>query len=75
MICDRQLEIYRESYSMKHAPRLMDQVFFIARQKYKLTQFKDTVKYSIMDDHMPFNLLGIPAMLLIDFDYPHWHTL
>ena len=25
------------------------------------------------DDHMPFINLGIPAVDLIDFDYPYWH--
>ena len=75
MVGDRQLEIYRESYSMKSAPRLMDQVFSIARQKNGFNQFKDEVRHSILDDHMPFGLLGIPAMVLIDFDYPYWHTL
>ncbi|MEE2643463.1 MAG: M28 family peptidase [Myxococcota bacterium] len=28
----------------------------------------------ITDDHSPFQALGIPAILLIDYDYPFWHT-
>ena len=28
----------------------------------------------IVDDHSPFQALGIPAALIIDLDYPHWHT-
>ena len=31
-------------------------------------------KYSILDDHMPFIDQGIPAVDIIDFDYPYWHT-
>ncbi len=31
-------------------------------------------KYSMLDDHTPFLEAGIPAALLIDFDYPYWHT-
>ncbi|MEW6566996.1 MAG: M28 family peptidase [Chloroflexota bacterium] len=31
-------------------------------------------KYAIYDDHVPFLELGIPAVDIIDFDYPHWHT-
>ncbi len=27
------------------------------------------------DDHTPFLLAGIPAIDIIDFDYPYWHTL
>jgi glutaminyl-peptide cyclotransferase len=32
-------------------------------------------KYTIIDDHLPFKELGIPAVDMIDFDYPYWHTL
>ena len=37
--------------------------------------FQDKEKYSIYDDHIPFLKIGIPAVDLIDFDYPAWHTL
>lgn len=30
---------------------------------------------AIIDDHMPFIRAGIPAAVIIDFDYPYWHTL
>jgi hypothetical protein len=28
----------------------------------------------MIDDHIPFKNRGIPAVDIIDFDYPHWHT-
>jgi glutaminyl-peptide cyclotransferase len=28
----------------------------------------------VEDDHVPFLRLGVPAVLLIDFDFPPWHT-
>ena len=28
----------------------------------------------ILDDHSPFNAIGIPTIDLIDFDFPAWHT-
>ena len=28
----------------------------------------------MLDDHTPFNEVGIPTIDLIDFDYPPWHT-
>lgn len=31
-------------------------------------------KYNMIDDHRPFLEAGIPTVLLIDFDYPYWHT-
>ncbi len=30
--------------------------------------------YSMLDDHTPFLEAGIPAVDIIDFDYPYWHT-
>lgn len=38
------------------------------------TQFKPVPKYSMIDDHTPFLQAGIPAVDIIDFDYPYWHT-
>ncbi|MBN1439125.1 MAG: M28 family peptidase [Anaerolineales bacterium] len=37
--------------------------FFIAEEKYRM-----------IDDHIPFRELGIPAVDIIDFDFPFWHT-
>jgi glutaminyl-peptide cyclotransferase len=31
-------------------------------------------RWSIIDDHIPFIHRGIPSTVLIDFDYPYWHT-
>jgi glutaminyl-peptide cyclotransferase len=36
--------------------------------------FPDAVRSEIEDDHTPFARAGIPAIDLIDFDYPWWHT-
>ena len=37
--------------------------------------FVPEYKWSIIDDHMPFAKRGIHAVDIIDFDYPHWHTI
>jgi hypothetical protein len=37
-------------------------------------QFIPSVKYRMLDDHIPFIQQGIPAVDIIDFDYPYWHT-
>lgn len=29
----------------------------------------------VMDDHLALNRAGIPAIDIVDFDYPHWHRL
>ncbi|NLT72877.1 MAG: M28 family peptidase [Chloroflexi bacterium] len=36
--------------------------------------FVPSHKHHIIDDHTPFLKVGIPSVLLIDFDYPFWHT-
>jgi Zn-dependent M28 family amino/carboxypeptidase len=37
--------------------------------------FVPEVRYSMVDDHVPFLNEGIPAVDIIDFDYPYWHTI
>jgi len=29
----------------------------------------------VLDDHLALQNVGIPAIDIIDFDYPHWHRL
>lgn len=31
-------------------------------------------RHAMLDDHTPFARQGIPAVDIIDFDYPYWHT-
>jgi len=38
-------------------------------------QFIPQVKYTMIDDHVPFARVGLPAVDIIDFDYPYWHTV
>ncbi len=40
----------------------------------EIDSFIPEEKYHILDDHTPFLRRGIPAVDLIDFDYPYWHT-
>jgi len=74
MVGDRNLEIYKETHSMKSASWLVELIFGTAK-KMKVEQFHNQSKYTIFDDHYPFIGLGIPSVVLIDFDYPHWHKL
>ncbi len=74
MIGDKNLEIYKENNSQKSAPWLVDYIFQVAREN-NVSQFREKFRHSIYDDHTPFHRLGIPSVLLIDFDYPYWHRL
>ncbi len=40
-----------------------------------VTAFRNTIGEQILDDHLALNRVGIPAVDVIDFDYPHWHRL
>ena len=73
MIGDKDLQIFKETNSMKGDRRFLDKIYSIA-EKQKITSFKAQSKYTIFDDHYPFYKMGIPATVLIDFDYPYWHT-
>jgi hypothetical protein len=64
-----------EQNSHWRAPRLVKEVWGIAREL-KCNAFEDGFsKYAVEDDHIALNRAGIPAIDIIDFDYPHWHRL
>ncbi len=71
MIGDTNLNIYREKSSDK---AITDAIWDTAARHGYSDQFINEEKYSILDDHLPFLELGIPAIDIIDFDYPYWHT-
>lgn len=71
MIGDRDLNIYRERNSN---PEITDQVWAAAASDGYAAQFISSARYSMLDDHTPFLEAGIPAIDIIDFDYPYWHT-
>lgn len=71
MIGDKDLNIYQEKNSdqtltaeiWQAAASLGFKEFFIPQDK-----------HSMLDDHTPFIQAGIPAVDIIDFDDPQWHT-
>lgn len=73
MIGDSNLNIPREGYSDSIAPALTNLVWNTAA-RLGIESFVDTLGSSIIDDHVPFLFNGIPAVDIIDFDYPYWHT-
>lgn len=71
MIGDADQQIYWESNS---DPALRERLWAIAAELGYDDHFVPQVKYTILDDHVPFLERGIPAVDIIDFDYPYWHT-
>lgn len=73
MIGDRDLQIDQEENSLSLQPGLVREVWSVAR-RVQATAFRNRRGRAVLDDHLPLNNAGIPAIDLIDFDYPHWHT-
>ena len=71
MIGDADQNIYIERNSN---PALVNEIWGIAAKLGYQESFISTAKYSMLDDHTPFLQAGIPAVDIIDFDYPYWHT-
>ncbi|MBA4065157.1 MAG: hypothetical protein C0501_15865 [Isosphaera sp.] len=67
-----------EGYSWQFARPLVEQIWgtakavgaksFVAEKGFKRSD-------DVQDDHLALNRVGIPAVDIIDFDYPHWHKL
>jgi glutaminyl-peptide cyclotransferase len=71
MVGDADQQLYYEGGSDK---ALRERLWGIAGDLGYET-FVPEVRYSIFDDHVPFLSEGIPAVDIIDFDYPYWHTI
>jgi Zn-dependent M28 family amino/carboxypeptidase len=70
MIGDRNLTIRRDTNSTRW---LTDIVWAsAAKLGHRMSFLQDET--TIDDDHMPFLKAGIPAVDIIDLDYPAWHT-
>lgn len=73
MVGQRDLAIHWEGQSHESAGNIVDLVWDAARSV-GARSFRSDVKNKIYDDHVPFLEAGIPAIVLIDFDFPEWHT-
>jgi glutaminyl-peptide cyclotransferase len=71
MIGDSDLNLYWERNS---DPSLTNEIWDAARELGYSDVFIPEYKHRIIDDHIPFLRAGIPAIDIIDFDYPYWHT-
>jgi glutaminyl-peptide cyclotransferase len=71
MIGDADLNIYMEKNS---DPELTKQIWSVARNLGFENSFLPDYKYQVIDDHIPFVEIGIPAVDIIDLDYKYWHT-
>jgi hypothetical protein len=73
MVGRKDAAFYWEGNSYEQASNIVLLVWNRAKDL-GLRQFRSGVKFSIADDHIPFLQSQIPAIDVIDFDFPEWHT-
>ena len=73
MVGDRNLDIYEEVNSLNAARNIVERLWAGAAHV-DAPGFIATPRHNVYDDHAPFLEAGIPAVDVIDFDYPAWHT-
>ncbi len=71
MVGDADQQLYFERNS---DPAIQSQLWGIAATLGYTDTFVAEYRWSMLDDHIPFRQRGIPAVDIIDFDYPYWHT-
>jgi glutaminyl-peptide cyclotransferase len=72
MIGDKDLSLSRDYNSRQSSPAFWDKIIGKCRQ---LDISVESKEIGILDDHVPLIERGIPAVDLIDFNYPSWHTV
>ena len=73
MVGKKDLALHWEGNSREQASNIVDLVWGEA-SSLGVRSFRSDVRHRVFDDHTPFLNAGIPAIDIIDFDYPEWHT-
>ncbi len=71
MVADLNQQFYWEGNS---DPGVRAQIWSAAKELGYEREFIPSVRFTMLDDHLPFIDIGIPSVDIIDFDYPYWHT-
>jgi Zn-dependent M28 family amino/carboxypeptidase len=72
MVGDADQQLFYEGNS---DPGLSQEIWGIAADLGYNDAFIPTDGYTMIDDHLPFAVKGIRVALIIDFDYPYYHTI
>jgi glutaminyl-peptide cyclotransferase len=70
MVGDADLQLPVEANS---DPELAAEIWGLAAEM-GMPAFQAPGRHRLVDDHLPFLELGVPAVDIVDFDYPYWHT-
>lgn len=76
MVCDRDLHLQPEPSSIRSAPGEVKKFWDIGVKTAPKSFNPAPLRYSIEDDHTNLQEVGIPSVVVIDFDYePFYNTL
>ena len=76
MVCDRDLHLQPEPSSIRSAPDEVKKFWDIGVKTAPKSFNPAPLRYSIEDDHTNLQEVGIPSVVVIDFDYePFYNTL
>jgi len=70
---DKDLHFPVEALSKEFAPQIVDLVWSKA-EELGLYPFDKSPGLQVLDDHLQLIRVGIPAVDIIDFEYPYYHT-
>lgn len=73
MIGDASLQIRKERTSVEQAPQVVQRVWDAA-ERVAAAAFIDKKSGGVSDDHTAFLARALPVILIIDIDYPPYHT-
>lgn len=73
MVADADLAYRRETKSQQKSPWVND-LLWATGNELGIAAFKHPGDSLIYDDQDAFLMMGIPAALLIDYEFPWWHT-
>jgi len=74
LVAERDLKLPIEAGSWRAAPQLVRALWGMAQELGYGDVFLPAVGAGVLDDHVPLLEAGVPAVDLIDFDFPEWHT-
>ncbi|MFH2056362.1 MAG: M28 family peptidase [bacterium] len=74
MVGDKNQRFPQEGFSVRYEPDLVDAIWGRAHDLGLGEVFPDYLTDPIHDDHLSLLAAGIPAVDIIDFDFPYWHT-
>jgi len=74
MVGDRDLQLLQEPGSLRAAPELVRAIWSTGQAAGYPQFVARPLPAPLIDDHVPLTGAGVPSILIIDYDYPAWHT-